>query len=87
MDKNTLLRVVLELIGYGRLAMIEEFLHSVANDGLPTFNNVVGDLAQYLYIDSASDARDDVRYDDARDYAREIMMLEMMPEIMLEMIP
>ena len=47
-----------------------DFLHLVADDDVPTFNYVVGDLAQYLYTDIACDARDDAR-DEARDDARE----------------
>ena len=49
----------------------DEFLHSVADDDVPTFNYVVGDLAHSLYTDSVGDARDDGRDDDARDDARD----------------
>ena len=52
-------------------SLANDFLYSVADDDVPTFNYVVGDLAQYLYTDSAGDARYDGRDDDARDDTRD----------------
>ena len=52
-------------------SLANEFLHSAANDDVPTFNYVVGDLSQCLYTDSVGDARDDGRDDDARDDGRD----------------
>ena len=67
-----------------------EFLHSVTDDDVPTFNYVVDDLAQCLYTDSVSDAQDDGIYDDARgdsiddaEIIPEMMMPEMIPEMMM----
>ena len=51
-------RVVLHLLA-------DEFLHLVADDDVPAFYYVVGDLAQYLYTDSVGDVRDDGRDNDA----------------------
>ena len=83
MDDSALIwRVVLH-------SLADEFLHSVADDDLSAFNNVVGDLGHSLYTNSASDAIDYGIYDDDRDYSREMMMMleEMVPKIMmLEMI-
>ena len=57
-DSTRLWRVVMH-------SLANEFLHSVENDDVPTFNYVVCDLAQYLYTDSVGDAGDDGRDDDA----------------------
>ena len=64
-DYGTLLwRVVLQ-------SLVDNFLHLVADDDVPAFNYVVGDLAQYLYTDSAGNARVDGRDDDAQDDTRD----------------
>ena len=44
-------------------SLVDKFLHSFADDDIPTFNYVVGYLARYLYTDSATDAQDDARDD------------------------
>ena len=50
--------------------LADEFLHLVANDDVPTFNYVVGDLAQYYIL--------------IVQVILEMMMLEMMPEMNLD---